>query len=118
MTSPVVAYEDSAGYKYVETSPEWKQLCVGLPCFKEVQWPDYSTKVVEDTINGRPVVIQLWKGWCQQFLGLENFPGGIGGEVGIYERVQGRGFPASKPDFFPQPMWDFLHETSKRAGGD
>ena len=26
------------------------------------------------TINGKPVVIQLWKGWCQQFLGSEDFP--------------------------------------------
>src|SRR5438045_145702 len=102
MASPVVAYTEN-GYKFDETSPEWKELCRVLPCFKQVAWPDYSTAIVEDTIDGKPVVLQLWKGWCQRFLGRDDFPGGIGGEVGIYERVAGRGFPDDKPDFFPQP---------------
>jgi hypothetical protein len=117
MASAVLAYEEN-GYKFVETSEEWKQLCSVLPCFKQVQWPDYSTAVIEETINGKPVVIQLWKGWCQQFLGNDNFPGGIGGEVGIYERVQGKGFPVERPDFFPAPMWTALHGLSKLAGND
>lgn len=117
MSSPVLAYEED-GYKFVETSVEWKQLCSVLPCFKQVEWPDYSTAVIEDTINGKPIVIQLWKGWCQQFLGDENFPGGIGGEVGIYERVKGKGFPLTRPDFLPLPIWTFLHEASKLAGDD
>lgn len=117
MDSPVIRYKEN-GYDFDETSPEWKELCSVLPSFKQVEWPDYSTTVVEDTINGKRVVIQLWKGWCQQFLGRDDFPGGIGGEVAVYERVTGRGFPADRPDFFPEPMWAFLHEASKGADGD
>jgi hypothetical protein len=118
MASLTVAYEESTGYRYVETSPELKAAVSGLPCFAAIHWPDYATKVVEDTIDGKPVVIQLWKGWCQQTFSSPVFPGGIGGEVGIYERVEGRGFPASKPDFVPEAMWHFLHEASKHAGDD
>jgi hypothetical protein len=73
---------------------------------------------VEDTINGKPVVIQLWKGWCQQFLSSPNFPGGVGAEVGIYERVTGKGFPADRPDWCPQALWVFLQQESKLANGD
>ncbi len=68
MESPVIAYNEN-GYDFVETSEVWKQLCTVLPCFRQVAWPNYPTAVVEDTIEGKPVVIQLWKGWCQQFLG-------------------------------------------------
>lgn len=118
MPDLTVSYTDSQGYKYTETSPELKQAASGLPCFKALQWPDYATTIVEDTINGKPVVIQLWKGWCQQFLSSDKFPGGIGAEVGIYERVTGRGFPAAKPDFFPEAAWLFMREASKHANGD
>ena len=65
--SAVKAYTDANGYDYVETADWWKEACRVLPCFKAVQWPDYGTEIVEDTINGKKVVIQLWKGWCQQF---------------------------------------------------
>jgi hypothetical protein len=111
-----VAYEEPNGYKYVETSPELKELASGLPCFKPIEWPDYDTKVIEETINGKPVVIQLWKGWCQQIFSSPNFPGGIGGEVGIYERVEGRGLQAEKPDFMPERIWNLLREASKHGG--
>src|SRR5258708_10153745 len=117
MDSTVIRYKEN-GYEFDETSAAWKEICDVLPSFKEVEWPDYSTTVFEDTIDGKPVVIQLWKGWCQQFLGRDDFPGGIGGEVGIYERVTGRGFPAERPDFFPEPMWSFLYEASTHADGD
>jgi hypothetical protein len=83
-----------------------------------MQWPDYSSEIVEDTINGKAVVIQLWKGWFQRFLGSEDFPGGIGAEVGIYERVTGRGFPTARPDRVPEPVWNALREASKHASGD
>jgi hypothetical protein len=75
---------DEQGYHYVETSDEWKQACLALPCFSLLAWPDYKTTTVEDVIDGEPVVIQLWKGWCQKFFGDDDFPGGIGAEVGIY----------------------------------
>lgn len=116
MASPVISY-DEGGYHFVETSPEWKELCTVLPCFKQVAWPDYATEVREVEIDGKPLVIQLWKGWCQQFLGRDDFPGGIGGEVGVYQRVDGEGFPTERPDFMPSAMWTVLHEMSKHADG-
>jgi len=81
---------DANGYRYVETTDEWRQACRPLPCFAALWWPDYSTKVIEDTIDGKPVIIQLWKGWCQQFLNLKYMPGGVGGEVGVYARRPAR----------------------------
>jgi len=113
-----VAYQEPTGYKYVETSEELKEAAAALPCFRALEWPDYASTIVEDTINGKPVVIQLWKGWCQQFLSSPNFPGGIGGEVGIYERVTGKGFPAERPEWCPQALWIFLQQKSKLANGD
>lgn len=113
-----VAYQEPTGYKYVETSDDLKEAAAALPCFKALAWPDYATEIVEDTINGKPVVIQLWKGWCQQFLSSPNFPGGVGGEVGIYERVTGKGFPAERPDWCPAPLFLFLQQKSKLANGD
>jgi hypothetical protein len=88
--SPTILSVDSDGYHYVENAEWWKQACAVLPCFNALQWPDYATKSVADVIDGQPVVIQLWKGWCRKFLGLEDFPGGVGAEVGIYRRIPGR----------------------------
>ncbi|MFG1604998.1 hypothetical protein [Actinoplanes sp. NPDC049265] len=103
---PTLRTEDDRGYSYVETSERWKLLCQGLPCFTALQWPGYATTVVEDVIDGEPVVIQLWRGWCQKFLGNPVFPGGIGAEVGIYRRVPGKTRPASL-DFLPAPLDSF-----------
>jgi hypothetical protein len=105
--SPTIGYTDSNGYSYVETSLLWKQLCSILPCFDALQWPDYASTHIGDVINGQPVVIQLWKGWCQRFLGLKNFPGGIGAEVGVYHRMPGRARPTSLP-FLPSAMEAFI----------
>lgn len=113
-----IAYQDSDGYNYVETSEDLKEAATVLPCFWALQWPNYRTDVVEDTIDGKAVVIQLWKGWCQQFLSSPDFPGGIGAEVGIYERVTGKGFPADRPDWMPEPLWLFLQTKSKLANDD
>ena len=73
MFNPTVRYVEN-GYDFNETSPEWKEACRNLPCFSAVWWPDYSTEVIEETINGEPIVIQLWIGWCQKFLGRDDFP--------------------------------------------
>lgn len=99
-TWPTIGLTDANGYSYVETSEPWKELCSGLPCFAALQWPGYATEVVETEIDGEPVVIQLWKGWCQKFLGLPFFPGGIGAEVGVYRRIPGKARPTSLP-FLP-----------------
>ncbi len=112
------AYTDSDGYDYVETSDDLKEVAAILPSFAALHWPDYATEIVEDTIEGKPVVIQLWKGWCQQFLNSPKFPGGIGAEVGIYERVTGKGFPSERPEWVPEPLFLFLRTASKSANGD
>jgi hypothetical protein len=104
---PVVRYADAGTYEYVETSDWWKDLCRALPCFSALQWPGYATQALSVTINDRPVVIQLWKGWCPKFLGLSGFPGGTGGEVGVYERVLGRAKPSTL-DFLPPLIASFI----------
>jgi hypothetical protein len=96
--SPTRRYTEN-GFDFDETSDEWKVMCQALPCFAALHWPDYSTKVVEDRINGQAVVIQLWKGFCPQFLNAANFPGGTGAEVGIYRRIPGKQW--SRPPMFP-----------------
>src|SRR5664279_332899 len=115
--SPTREYNDTRGYKYVETSEWWKQSCSALPTFSEVWWPDYATAIIEDTVDGQPVVIQLWKGWCQKFLGRDDFPGGIGAEVGIYRRIPGRVPPATLPHF-PPKLSDFILGGVSRVGGE
>ena len=83
-------------------------MCSVFPCFSALQWPFYSTKVIDKIdgqpviIDGYPVVIQLWKGWCQNFLGMDDFPGGIDAEVGVYRRIPGKVKPTSLP--FPSPL--------------
>jgi hypothetical protein len=101
--SPTFVYSDSNSYIYNETSESWKQLCQAFPCFDALQWPDYASTHIETRIMGQPVVIQLWKGWCQKFLGLSTFPGGVGAEVGVYRRIPGRIRPTSLP-FLPKPL--------------
>ena len=88
-SSPTFMYTDEHGFTFVETSERWKDMCVNFPCFDLLQWPDYSSTHIDAEIDGEPVVIQVWKGWCQKFLGLQSFPGGVGAEVGVYRRVQG-----------------------------
>ncbi len=115
--SPTIQYTDSLGYHYVETSPDWKKACEDLPSFAELAWPDYATKIIEDNLDGKPVVIQLWKGWCQRFLGRDDFPGGIGAEVCVYRRMAGRTLPATLPHI-PGPFGDFLLGGLSRVGLD
>jgi hypothetical protein len=105
--SPTIGVVDANGYSYVETSERWKALCSGLPCFAALQWPGYASTVLDDEIDGQPVVIQLWKGWCQKFLGLQFFPGGIGAEVGVYRRIPGKARPTSLP-FLPPAFEAFV----------
>lgn len=110
LSSPTLQHIDAMGYQYVETAEWWKQACTGFPCFAGLQWPDYATKVIEDNICGEPVVIQLWKGWCQKFLGLQQFPGGIGAEVGVYRRIPGRVRPTALP-LLPPAFASFILKT-------
>jgi hypothetical protein len=85
-----VVYTDGT-YGYTETAAWWKQFCAGLPCFMLLGWPDYETAIFDNIpIDGQNVVLQLWRGWCQRFVGLKGMPGGIGAEVGVYRRIPGQ----------------------------
>jgi hypothetical protein len=107
--TPTIGYKDSNGYEYVETSESWQKMCSELPCFDALQWPGYDSIHLDIEINSEPVGIQLWKGWCQKFLGLQFFPGGIGAEVGVYRRIPGKLRPDSLP-FLPDWMEAFILE--------
>lgn len=107
-SSPTIEYADANGYKYDETALWWKRACINLPCFAALQWPDYDSTHLDDVIDGHPVVIQLWKGWCERFLGgLAGFPGGVGAEVGVYHRIPGKARPKSLP-FLPPRLESFV----------
>jgi hypothetical protein len=101
--SPTIQYTDARGYAYNETSEAWKRMCQAFPCFAALQWPGYATDVRQINIGGQDVVVQLWKGWCPKFLGLPNFPGGNGAEVGIYRKIRGRVRPTILP-FLPPSL--------------
>jgi hypothetical protein len=116
MPSPTRHYTDKNGYGYVELEDWWKNACLGLPSFANEQWPDYATKAIDQKIRGNDVVVQLWVGWCQKFLGLETFPGGIGAEVGIYRRIPGKTLLVDASlGFLPPPLQTIL---STIEGGD
>jgi len=121
LSSPTINYWDS-GYNFDETSESWKELCQSFPCFLALQWPGYATGICEDKIDGEPVVIQWWKGWCPRFLGfvgVKTFPGGVGGEVGIYRRIPGKVRPTSLPSIVPKPLADkFLSALANLADND
>lgn len=106
LLSPTIRYTEAPGYAFNETSESWKQMCASLPCFLALQWPGYASGIVEDNINGQDVVIQWWKGWCPKFLGflgVNQFPGGVGAEVGVYRRIPGKLRPTALP-FLPKPI--------------
>jgi hypothetical protein len=111
--SPTIPSVDDRGYHYVENAEWWKKACLPLPCFASLEWPDYSTTCIEDVVDGEPIVIQLWKGWCQKFLGRKDFPGGIGAEVGIYRRIVGRRLRSSL-----MKMPSLLRSITKKAAGN
>lgn len=97
----VINVDQENGYRYYETSEYWKKICSPLPCFAEMWWPGYLTKVVRAKIGSHDVIIQLWKGWCQRFMGpAGNFPGGIGAEVGIYRKVNDDETSVTHPHLF------------------
>lgn len=103
LSNPTVPYTDARGYSYVETSDNWKQLCTAFPCCNALQWPDYASTFLDITIDKKPAVVQLWKGNCEKFMGLPQFPGGIGAEVGVYRRIPGKVRPQAL-SFLPPPM--------------
>ena len=115
--SPTKRYVDEYGYEFNETSDWWKEACTALPCFSALWWPGYSTEIIEDTIDGKPVVIQLWIGWCQKFLNSQEFPGGIGAEVGVYRKIPGK-LPPPSLDFLPSKFADVVLGTASKLSDD
>jgi phosphatidylserine/phosphatidylglycerophosphate/cardiolipin synthase-like enzyme len=106
-----IQYTDG-GYEFTETAQWWKQVCAGLPCFLQIGWPGYETAVIDNIqIGGQAVVLQLWMGWCQRFLRLPGMPGGVGAEVGVYRRIQGK-----LPEFLKQTgATDFVQKYLSKA---
>lgn len=114
--SPTIRTRDSFGYEYGEIAENWKLLCRQLPCFDALWWPGYATKVIPMTVDGVDVVVQLWKGWCQKFLDLDTFPGGIGGEVGVYRRDDGRRLTAPRKLLAAYDARLVVHELDELSG--
>lgn len=107
--SAVIIYQVGA-YEFIENSLDWKKKCMVLPCSSQDWWAGYETKVIKDvmiTVPGftqpQPVIIQLWKGWCQRLGGRisNKFPGGIGSEVGIYFSIP----PSQASNWFSGQYW-------------
>lgn len=119
LASPTIRYRGQNDTMFNETSESWKAMCSVLPCSLALQWPGYSTAIVEDVIDGNSVVIQLWKGWCPKFLGpvVQVFPGGVGGEVGIYRRIPGKVRPASLP-FLPSSLEALILDSLASAADE
>jgi hypothetical protein len=69
-------------YEFNDAPPE--ELAVPFPCNALMHWPGYDTEVIDLKLDGRDVVIQLWKGYCPKY--MPGLPGGIGAEVGLYYR--------------------------------
>ena len=65
---------------FTEMPPE--EIAQWLPCSSVMHWPGYDTKVISRKLDGRDIIIQLWKGYCPSY--LPGQVGGVGAEVGIY----------------------------------
>jgi hypothetical protein len=109
---PTVQITDpDTGYVFDTISPEWKNACAPLPSFAALQWHGYSTTYIPDTIDGIDVMIQPWMGYCEQFFGRSNFPGGLGGEVGVYVKVPS-GRPLPDLGLVPAPLRPLFHAVA------
>ena len=62
----------------------------------------YPTKFFDLAIGGRTVLVQLWKGSCPDYLG--HGAGGVGAEVGLYNRDA----------WLPKTFWwpDYQHKKT------
>lgn len=78
-------------YNFAEQPSE--ELVELIPCFAGMYFPGYDTTVLHRVLDGREVIIQLWKGYCPSY--LPGMIGGIGAEVGIYQNTP---FPFWFPD--------------------
>jgi len=58
-------------YHFAELPPE----VVGepFPCTSFMHWSGYDTQILQTTLDGRSIVIQLWKGFCPSLAGPAGF---------------------------------------------
>lgn len=99
---------DADGYTYVEATELLAELCLVAPCSPLLSFPDYPSMWKDVVIDGKHVVIQLWKGSCQHFMMLPGQPGGVGGEVGVYHRILGKSARSPIPERLqgsPRATW-------------
>ena len=114
--SPSDISYDASGYLCDETSTFWKTVCAVLPCNREMAWTGYETVCLPVTTKaGKQVVIQCWKGYCEDAVptmaipGFQtlSFPGGQGAEVGVYEVDDAKSYPPSADDIVSGIAADF-----------
>src|SRR5215213_2054910 len=86
-------------YSFTENPPE--EWVTGLPCGPWVVLPGYPTHFFDANVGGRTVLVQLWKGSCPDY--TFSFSGGVGAEVGLYNRDA----------WLPQLFWWPDHEHKK-----
>lgn len=113
------------GFGYVQANDAFATLCLPLPCWSGLRWDGYPSVTREAVVRGEKVVIQAWKGACENFALLPGHPGGVGGEVGVYRRIPGCPVPREPPSQlrgsarFDPPQgpcdlwWPFQHDDTK-----
>jgi len=74
--------QNNMAYQFAELPPE--VIAEHFPCTAAMHWPKYDTRVIKKRLDGRDIVIQLWKGYCPSY--MPGMVGGIGAEVGIYHK--------------------------------
>lgn len=90
--------ESRACSRVIINTPDW--LTVFIPMYHGATvGTNYPVKDFKTTINGRSVVVQIWKGFCPGVA----IAGGVGAEIGIYN-----------PLWWNKKIWmpDFNHHVS------
>lgn len=108
--------DPKTGYVFDTTSQVWKDACAHLPSCMAVQWPGYATAAFPARVCGVDAIIQPWMGHCQQLFGRTDFPGGIGGEVGVYVKAP-KGKPLPNLSLLPLPA-QLLLKAAAAFGDD
>lgn len=95
----------TSSYVFTDAPPE--ELVEWLPCGPWTVLPGYPTHFFDAKIGGRVVILQMWKGSCPDYLGWTGSPGGVGAEVGIYNRDSSQPHLLWWPDNQHEKLIDF-----------
>lgn len=98
-------------YNFTELPPE--EIGEPWPCTELFHWPGYDTKVIEKKIDGRDIVIQLWKGYCPSY--IPGLVGGVGAEVGIYYKSWQPGLWWPDHQHEKKISFDLIFPSSKKV---